>query len=48
MRWTGNGMRMGEEDCIEFIGAKPQRERPLVRPRSSWVNNIKIDLGEIR
>jgi hypothetical protein len=26
---------------------KPQKKRPLGRPRSSWVDNIKIDLREI-
>jgi hypothetical protein len=27
---------------------KPEGKRPLVRPRRRWVNNIKIDLREIR
>jgi hypothetical protein len=26
---------------------KPERKRPLGRPRRSWVNNIKMDLREI-
>jgi hypothetical protein len=26
---------------------KPETERPLRRPRSKWVNNIKMDHGEI-
>jgi hypothetical protein len=26
---------------------KPERKRPLKRPRSRWVDNIKIDLREI-
>jgi hypothetical protein len=26
---------------------KPERKRPLGRPRLRWVNNIKMDLGEI-
>jgi hypothetical protein len=27
--------------------AKPERKRPLVRPRHRWVDNIKMDLREI-
>jgi hypothetical protein len=26
---------------------KPEGKRPLGRPRRRWVDNIKIDLGEI-
>jgi hypothetical protein len=26
---------------------KPEGKRPLGRPRRRWVNNIKMDLGEI-
>jgi hypothetical protein len=29
------------------IVVKPEGKRPLGRPRSRWVNNIKIDLREI-
>jgi hypothetical protein len=27
---------------------KPEGKRPLGRPRTRWVDNIKLDLGEIR
>jgi hypothetical protein len=27
---------------------KPEGKRPLVRPRRRWVDNIKMDLREIR
>jgi hypothetical protein len=27
---------------------KPERKRPLGRPRRRWVDNIKIDMKEIR
>ena len=27
---------------------KPERRRPLGRPRHRWENNIKIDLQEVR
>jgi hypothetical protein len=26
---------------------KPERKRPLGRPKRRWVDNIKIDLGEV-
>jgi hypothetical protein len=26
---------------------KPEGKRPVGRPRCRWVNNIKIDLGEL-
>jgi hypothetical protein len=35
----------GREECIKDIGVgKPERDRPLGRPRRRWVQNIKIDL----
>jgi hypothetical protein len=32
---------------MEDIGGKVGRKRPLGRPRSRWLNNVKIDLREI-
>jgi hypothetical protein len=29
------------------IGGKPEGNRPLGRPRRRWVDNIKMDLGEV-
>jgi hypothetical protein len=26
---------------------KPKRKRPLERPRRRWVDNIRMDLGEV-
>jgi hypothetical protein len=31
----------------EFWFVKPERERPLGRPRCGWENSVKIDLREI-
>jgi hypothetical protein len=31
-----------------LLVGKPEGKRPLGRPRRRWVNNIKIDLREIR
>jgi hypothetical protein len=30
-----------------ILVGKPEGKRPLGRPRRRWVDNIKIDLGEI-
>jgi hypothetical protein len=32
--------------CRSLVG-KPEGRRPLGRPRHSWVDAIKLDLGEI-
>jgi hypothetical protein len=32
--------------CRDLVG-KPEGKRPRGRPRSGWVDNIKMDLGEI-
>jgi hypothetical protein len=37
----------GEEECIWILVGKPERKRPLRRPKRRWVNNIKMDLREI-
>jgi hypothetical protein len=29
------------------LAGKPEGKRPVGRPRRRWVDNIKIDLGEI-
>jgi hypothetical protein len=30
-----------------LLVGKPEGKRPLGRPRRGWVNNIKLDLGEV-
>jgi hypothetical protein len=48
MRWAGHVARMGNKrNAYRILVGKPERERPLGRPRSRWVDNIKIDLREI-
>jgi hypothetical protein len=48
MRWAGHVARMGEKRtaCRILVG-KPEGKRSLGRPRSRWVNNIKMDVREI-
>jgi hypothetical protein len=48
MRWAGHVARMGEKrNPYRISVGKPEGKRPLGRPRRKWVDNIKMDLGEI-
>jgi hypothetical protein len=48
MRWAGHVARMGEtRNGYRILVGKPEGKRPLGRPRRRWVDNIKMDLGEI-
>jgi hypothetical protein len=39
---------MGEtRNAYRILVGKPEGKRPLGRPRRRWVDNIRIDLGEI-
>jgi hypothetical protein len=39
---------MGETgNAYRILVGKPEGKRPLGRPRRRWVDNIKMDLGEI-
>jgi hypothetical protein len=39
---------MGEErNVYRVLVGKPERKRPLVRPRHRWEDGIKMDLSEI-
>jgi len=48
MRWAGHVARMGErKDVHGVLLEKPERKRPLGRPRRRWEDNIKMDLQEV-
>jgi hypothetical protein len=48
MRRTGHVARMGEtRNAYRILVGKPEGNRPLGRRRRRWVDNIKMDLGEI-
>jgi hypothetical protein len=48
MRWAGHVTRMGEGRGVHrVLVGKPEGKRPLVRPRSRWEDNIKMDLHEV-
>jgi hypothetical protein len=44
---VGNVARIGEKrNVYRTLVRKPEEKRPLGRPRSRWMNNIKMDLRE--
>jgi hypothetical protein len=48
MRWAGHVARMGEKrNVYRLLVGKPERKRPLGRPRRRWMDNIKVNLLEI-
>jgi hypothetical protein len=48
MRWAGHVVRMDEKrNAYRLLVGKPEGKRPLGRPRRRWVNNIRMDLGEV-
>jgi hypothetical protein len=47
MRWAGHVARMGEvRGAYNILVGRPEGRRPLGRPRCTWKDNIKVDLGE--
>ena len=48
LRWTGHVACMGERRgaCRVLVG-KPERRRPLGRPRRTWKDNIKMEIWEV-
>jgi hypothetical protein len=49
MKWVGNAARMGEKrNAYRLFVGKPEGGRPLGRPRRRWMDNIRMDLVEVR
>ena len=47
-RWTGHIARVGERrDLYLMLVGRPERKKPLGRPRRRWKDNIKTDLQEV-
>jgi hypothetical protein len=38
----------GKEERVWLLVGKPEGKKPLGRPRCKWLNNIRMDLGEVR
>jgi hypothetical protein len=36
-----------KRNANRFVVVTPEEKRPLGRPRHRWLDNIKMDLGEI-
>jgi hypothetical protein len=48
MRWARHVARMGEKkNAYRLLVAKPEAKRPLRRPRRKWVDNIRLDFGQL-
>jgi hypothetical protein len=48
MRWVEHVARMGEKrNAYKLLVGKPEGKRPVGRPRHRWVDNIRMDLGEV-
>jgi hypothetical protein len=48
MRLAGHVARMVKKrNAYRLLVGKPGGRRPLGRPRRRWVNNIRMDLGEV-
>jgi hypothetical protein len=49
LRWAGYVARMGEgRGVYRGLVGKPEGKRPLGRPRRRWVDNVRMDLQEVR
>jgi hypothetical protein len=49
MRWTGHVARIGEKrNAYRILVSTPEGKRPLGRPGRRWVDNIKMDLRDVR
>jgi len=48
MGWARHVARMGERiGAHRVLVGKPERRKPLGRPRHRWEDNIKMDLQEV-
>jgi hypothetical protein len=48
MRWAAHVARIREKrNGYRLQVGKSERKRPLGRPRHRWVDNIRMDLGEV-
>jgi hypothetical protein len=47
MRLAGHIAQMEKRNTYRLLAGKPEGRRPLGRPRCRWVDNFRIDLGEV-
>jgi hypothetical protein len=49
MRWAGHVARMErKKNACRILIRKPEGKRPLGIPRHRWLDNIEVDLRDIR
>jgi hypothetical protein len=49
MRWAEHVALIGEKkNAYRLLVGRPEERRSLGRPRHRWVDNIRMDLGEVR
>jgi hypothetical protein len=48
MRWVGYVAQMGRRGTHMLLVGKPEGKRPLERSTHRWVDNFKMDYGELR
>jgi hypothetical protein len=47
IKWAGHVARMEKWYAHRLLARNPERKRPLGRPRHRWLDNIKLNLGEV-
>jgi hypothetical protein len=48
LRWAGHVARIEKKrNAYRLLLGKSEEKRPIGRPRCRWVDNIKMDLGEV-
>jgi hypothetical protein len=48
LRWAGHVAHMGERrGAYRALVGKPEKRRPLGRPKHKWEDNIKMDLRKV-
>jgi hypothetical protein len=48
MRWAGHVARIGEtRNAYRLLVGNPEEKRPLGTARHRWMDNIRMDLGEV-
>jgi hypothetical protein len=47
MRWAGNVTRLGKRNAHRLLAEKSRGKETTRKTISRWMDNIKIDLGEI-
>jgi hypothetical protein len=49
MRLAGRVAQIGEKrNAYRLVTGNPDGKTPLGRPRRRWVDNVRMDLGEVR